>query len=176
MPNPTIRPALAEAYASAPTNKVVLETLQIHCDNPSIVDDLWLVRNREDITATLEEDYSDAVVEQLFKACAFDISLPESGESGLQEIRLRIDNVNQELSDFLRYAAYGEVPILVTYRPYLSTDLSQPQMDPPLRLFLKDVNINMFEVTAKATFSDIVNMPFPNDYYTNDRFPSIADG
>lgn len=169
MPNDTLEQALKEAYASAPSNIAVLETLEIH--HPSVGDVVRLVRNREDITALLETEE-----EVTFEAAAFALSLPAAGENGLQEITVKIDNVDRRVSDFLLTAKDYDTPVRLIYRPYLSNDLSQPQMNPPLELYLTDVNVTVFEVTGKATFADIINKKFPSDYYTRDRFPSLGDG
>ncbi len=62
----------------------------------------------------------------------------------------------------------------VVYRPYLSDDLTQPQMDPPLVLYLKEIQVNTYQVTGRATFMDIVNKRFPSELYTRLRFPSLG--
>jgi hypothetical protein len=46
----------------------------------------------------------------------------------------------------------------------------------PLVLFLSDVSVGIVDVSAKASFADILNCKFPNQYYTNARFPSIYSG
>lgn len=168
MPNSSLEEAIKEAYASAPSNVTVLETLEIR--HPSIGEVVRLVRNREDITATLETEE-----EVVFEGAAFSLSLPAAGENGLQEITVKVDNVDRRVSDFLSTAKDYEEPVRLIYRPYLSSDLSQPQMNPPLELYLTDVNVTVFEVTGKATFADIINKRFPSDYYTRSRFPSLGD-
>lgn len=60
------------------------------------------------------------------------------------------------------------------YRPYLSTDLSVPQMIPPLTLVLSDVQANITKITAKARMMDIGNRSFPNENYTPKRFAGLT--
>lgn len=164
---PSIEDALKEAYASAPSNVAILETLEI--SHPDIEDTIYIVKNREDLTFTLEDDS-----EHLFEGVAFRMTLPATGENGLQDLNISIDNVDRRISDFLETVKQSKEPVMVKYRPYLSTDLTAPQMIPPLTLSLKGASIGTLEVESKASFADIINKKFPNDYYTRKRFPSLG--
>lgn len=166
--NTALTEAIKEAYASAPAGVVYLETLQIH--HPLVAEDKFLVQDRTDKVMTLE----DASV-HTFRACAFRMSLPASGDNGLQELSIAIDNVDQEISDFIDAVKDSLVPVTVTYRPYLSTDLTTPQMDPPLVLSLTDITVSTIEVTGRASFADIINRKFPTDFYSRSRFPGLAN-
>lgn len=159
--------AIKEAYASAPSNDAVFETIQL--SHPSIAEDIFLVRNRTDLELTLET--SETVT---FKACGFGMSLPKKGDSGLQELNLSIDNVDRRISDFLNTAKNFTTKVSVTYRPYLQSDPSQPQMDPPLVLCLSDVKVDLFQCTGKASFADLLNKKYPSQNYTRKKFPSLG--
>jgi len=64
----------------------------------------------------------------------------------------------------------------VYYRPYLATDLTTPQLNPPLLLFLKEISVTAQNgAQGRCTFTDIINKKFPNDYYTRTRFPSLGN-
>ena len=69
------------------------------------------------------------------------------------------------------------VPVKVQYRPYLLEDLTTPQSEKPLTLYLTDVVVTLFEVTGRASFTDFINRPFPRrtETYNRDRFPSLGD-
>lgn len=166
--NTALSEALKEAYASAPSNVAVLETLEI--SHPSIGGTIYIVKNREDLTLTLEDE-SD----HLFEACAFRMSLPASGDSGLQSLTIAIDNVDRRVSDFLNTAKDYQTPVTVKYRPYLSNDYTTPQIETPLVLYLTDISVNVMEVTGKASFADLLNKKFPTELYTRARFPSIGN-
>ncbi len=167
MPSSALSDAIKEAYACAPSNVVVLETIQL--THASIAEDIFLVRNKEDLTLTLEDAST-----QLFEGAGFRLSLPQSGDSGLQELSIGVDNVDRRISDFFNEAKNFQTPVECIYRPYLSNDLTQPQMDPPLVLYLSDVQITVFEVTAKASFADLINKKFPSESYIRSRFPSLG--
>lgn len=166
--NTTLTEAIKEAYASAPSAVVYLETLQL--SHPLVGTDIFLVNDRVGHTMTLE-----TAVPKVFRACAFRMALPASGDGGIQELSLAIDNVGREISDFINTVRDSLSPVSVTYRPYLSTDLTTPQMDPPLVLNLTDIVVTAVEVTGRATFADIINRKFPTDFYTRSRFPGLAN-
>jgi len=73
-----------------------------------------------------------------------------------------------------RSAATSQDKIEVTYRPYLSTDLDGPQMDPPITLILTEVEADVFRVTGRARMLDIGNKAFPAETYTAKRFPGLT--
>lgn len=167
MPNDSLSDAIKEAYALAPSNVAALETLQLY--HPGLGDAIFIVKNRTDLTMKLETGES-----VLFTGCGFSMALPASGDGGVQELTLTIDNVDRRISNFLKAASNFQTPVEVTYRPYLSNDLETPQMNPPLSLYLTDVSVNLFSISGKANFGDLVNKKFPNDYYTRSRFPSLG--
>jgi predicted ATPase len=159
--------AIKEAFAIAPASKVVLHTLEI--SQEGVQPAFYIVKARRNWVARDESG-----VERTFIPVNFDFSLPAATEEGFQSLTLTVDNINRIASDFAETAKDTEVPVLVTYRPYLSDDSSQPQMIPPLVMFFDDVQITEMEVSGRATFMDIVNKKFPSEIYTRERFPSLG--
>lgn len=164
--NPALTDAIKEAYAIAPTTKVIIETLEIR---QAGMDSIYLAQSRTGITA--RDENGD---EHFFEPSGFQMSLPPSNEEGFQSLDIAIDNIGRRVSDFVQAASEVESVVEVVYRPYLSDDLSQPQMDPPLLLYLKDVKITAAQCTGRATFMDLVNKKFPSELYTRDRFPNLG--
>lgn len=159
--------AIKEAYIVAPSNDVVLETLQfIH---PSLAEDIFLVLNREDLVLQIE-----GAVSKTFIGTAFRFTLPAAGDNGIQELTLTMDNVDRRITDFINTVKASAEPVVVKYRPYLSSDYNTPQMDPPLTLNLTGIRLTLLEATGKATFVDIVNRKAPSELYTRARFPSLG--
>lgn len=169
MPDSTLEAALLEAYALAPSNEVVLETLEI--SHPSIPNSVYLVRNYDDFTATLE----DGVTVVTFEKAAFQMALPPANPDGTQDMQLAIANIDRRISDFLNNILGNPSPIKITYRPYLASDPSTPQLNPPLVLSLTDVKIDVATASGRAVFANIPNMKFPSQYYTRARFPALGD-
>ena len=87
---------------------------------------------------------------------------------------ITLDNVTREIVKHLDEASASESSIEVTYRPYLSNDLSGPQMDPPITLVITEVEADVQRVTAKARMADIGNKTFPSRLYTATEFPGLA--
>lgn len=172
MPDSSLSAAIAEAYASAPTDEIIYHTLEFR--HSSFTTPIRVVRDVADLVATLEadapEDPSTAVT---FTAFAFDFSLPDLGQAASPEILISIDNVGREIIGYMDLAAQTSDMIEVTYRPYLSSDLSGPQMNPPLTLVVREVNATVFKVECRATFGDFANRRFPNETYDAQRFPGL---
>lgn len=167
MPNPSLLDAIKEAYTCAPSNQVVLDTLEIR--QTGVQDPIYLVKGKREITAT-DENGND----RTFLPAGFQFTLPPENEEGFRSLNLSIDNVGRAISDFVTLAKSEKVVVEVIYRPYLSDDLTTPQMNPPLVLYLKDIQVTVAQVVGRATFMDIVNKKFPLDLYTRSRFPSLG--
>lgn len=171
--------AIKEAYASAPIDEVILDTLELR--HPSFVDDLGnptavrVVCGYENYSLTLEPNaplQGGQTVE--FIGCPFGFTLPEVGETSVPQLQIRIQNVSREVTKYLELASVSTVAIGVTYRPYLASDPSGPQMDPPYYMTLSKVVADVFQITGTATINDVHNWPFPAEKYTPERFPGLV--
>lgn len=167
MPDASLTAAIEEAYASAPSDEIIYHTLEF--DHPDFSTPIYVVRDRTDLTATLE----DGVTEVTFTAFAFDFHLPPLDQVASPEIVISIDNVGREIVPYLDTAAQSSDLVTVTYRPYLSSDLSAPQQDPLISLVVREITVDVFKVTCRATFGDFANRKFPNDYYDAQRFAGL---
>lgn len=157
--------AIKEAYSICPSEGTLVDTLEIsHPDKDSI----YLVRDQLDFRAKLETgEWVD------FQPLAFDFKLPKSSDTGAQSLDVAIDNTNNHVANYLNSVKSSLKPVTIIYRPYLSSDLSKPQMSPPLTLTLTSAVITVKQVSGRATYADIVNKKFPNDYYTPRRFKNL---
>ena len=173
MPDATLSAAIQEAYACAPAAEVVLHTLELR--HPSFTTPIRVVRDRQDFTAYLEADApEDPGAEVTFVAFAFDFRLPDVDKAAVPEIEIILDNASAEIIGYLDAAAQSADLIEVTYRPYLASDTSGPQIDPPITLVLREVRCDIFRVRARAGFGDLGNKRFPAETYSADRFPGLA--
>ena len=179
MPNPALSEAIQEAYAHAPSDAIILHTLEIrHPDfrdengNPTAI---RVVRDQLDLQARLEADAPmDAGTIVNFVAMGFDLDLPAVDTTPVPEIVVTLDNVSREIVRYLDVAAESQSVIEITYRPYLSNDLEGPQMDPPITLILSEVEADVQRVTARARMMDIGNKAFPSRNYTAKEFPGLT--
>lgn len=173
MPNPALSAAIAEAYASAPTEEVILDTLELR--HPSFTTPIRVVNDHVDLVATLEPGAPvDGGQPVTFSRFAFRFKLPDVGTSGVPEIEIEIDNLAPEIVGYIDAAAQTDDLVEVTYRPFLGSDTSAPQMDPPLTMILHDVEADVFIVRGTAKFGDFGNRRFPNEMYTQQRFPGLT--
>lgn len=178
MPDTTLSAAIKEAYASAPSDDVILHTLEFR--HPAFVDELGnptairVVRDHVPMVATLEASAPlDPGMAVMFLGYSFEFVLPTVEPSASPEMVITIDNVSAEIENNLSLSVASPYMIEVTYRAYLASDLSGPQNDPPMTLTVQRINANDFRVTGRASFGDLANRQFPNDDYTVERFPGL---
>ena len=167
MPEDSLTAAVKEAYASVPKGVVILHTLQL--THEDVAEDIFMVRDRTSLTATLEDMSTET-----FQPIPFRFILPKRDDSGVPDMTIAIDNVEQEASDYLESIKTSRKKLTVIYRPYLSNDLTQPQQNPPLQLTLRDVEVRDSEVVGRATFADVRNKKYIAELYTRLRFPSLG--
>ncbi len=152
---------------------MILHTLEIW--HPTFTEPIRVVRDHADLTARLETGAPrDGALRVSFVALAFDLELPAVDTGPVPEITVTLDNVGQEIIDSLEAAAISQDKIDIIYRPYLSTDLEGPHMDPPIILTLSEVEADTLRVTGRARMGDAGNKSFPSITYTARRFPGLA--
>lgn len=172
--------ALAEAYASAPEDEVVLDTLEFRhetfvdsSNNPYAI---RVVNDHKPLIATLEAgavlNAGEAVT---FSPCYFEFTRPSESDSGsVPEVTVRVSNVARNLTPYLDKAKDTRALLYLTWRQYLLSDLAAPHIDPPLTLTMREVTITMNDVVGNAGFHDLVNRRFPNREYTSLKFPGLT--
>lgn len=161
--------AMAAAYAVAPEDEIILETLQF--DHPSFAQPVRVVNDHQFLTAGLEDD--GGMVE--FVPCFFKFTRPEeSSSSSMPEVNIQVDNVAKILIPFIEQVVQSRIAMSMTWRPYLMSDLSGPHMLPVLTLTLRAIGTDMNSVTATAGFTDLANRKFPGNEYSSRLFPGLT--
>lgn len=176
MPNTALSEALKEAYASADTSVVIVNTLELR--HPAFTTPIRVVADFAPVSAKLETNAPiNGGQTVTFEAFAFEFSLPEVIERGIPEMGIRIDNVSREIMRNIELAIPQPDKLEVTYRAYLSNSLTLgPQNDPPLHLTITSIEADAMSITAKASIADFVNKKFPSKDYDERQFPGlIAD-
>lgn len=172
MPNDALSQAIKEAYASAPTEEVILHTLEVR--HASFTQPIRVVRDNQDLRACLEQSAPLNPSEWVdFVAFSFDFVPPPSSPQANPEVTIAVDNVSREIGLALDAAIDSTTPIEITYRPYLASDLSAPEMNPPLHMTVLSGQINALRATLRAGFADFSNQRFPSELYTAARFPGL---
>lgn len=167
MPDTTLSQAIKEAYASAPSDVVVYHTLEIN--HPAFDQPIYVVRDWQDLNAQLEDG-----TPVTFLRFAFNLVKPEVSSTGVPQCTIEIDNCSREILANVQLAMGSTSLITVTYREYISTDLSGPQNDPPMTMVLSNITADVFKIRATASFGDLNNKRFPNEEYTAERFPGLV--
>lgn len=165
--NPALDSVIREAYALAPATVSYIHTLEL--SHESLPQPLRLVQGY--LHRTLGTEAGMVV----FRACPFTFTLPAVNDGGLTELNLAIDNVDRAASDFCEAAMALPTPVVIKYRPYMSTDLTQSRMDPPLTLYLLNVQISATQVQGRAVPVDFLNLRFPSEEYTRAIFPHLGN-
>jgi hypothetical protein len=113
--------AIQEAYADPEVDDDVFDTLEL--DHPTFATPIRIVANAEnDMTLPLEGGRGNV----LFQACGVSIGLLGFDDDGPTTGELRIDNVSRKLQPYLKQAVQAGHSMTVTYRGYVTSDLSQP--------------------------------------------------
>ena len=177
--NSNITDAIKEAYASAPTDEIIFDTLELRHD--SFKDEnndpfaLRFIRDFEDRLLTLEASAPLNGGEEVnFIACAFDVIPPPEEDAPTPELTITLDNIGRPLTEHIDNAVISENQIEVTYRPYLSSDSSKPQQIIPVTFIVKRISVNLQKVTVTCSPKRIGERPFPSKEYTIDEFISLA--
>lgn len=163
--------ALREVATQSPSNVAMLDTLSFSHPLAGVFN---LVDDRKDLIASFTSG-GDLVT---YTASSFAFSLPDSSGEGVQNLKLTVPNANGEASKWLdQIPIDNEVPIEVIYRVYLTDKPSDygPLNDPPIKMFIRDIQIDVFSVSAVAVFKSIVNKKYPSEYYTLEKFPTLGN-
>lgn len=179
MTDTSLSEALKEAYASAPSEIIILHTLELR--HSAFIDEngkpvaIRVVRDNINHICQLEESAPlNAGQEVEFVAMAFDLELPPVEAIPVPEITLTLDNVSTELIEYLDKAIETQDMIEMTYRPYLSNDLSCPQMNPPITLVITEITVDISKISATARMMDIGNKSFPAENYTVKKYLGLS--
>ena len=173
MTDTTLSQALREAYASAPANIVIYHTLELR--HPAFSTPIRVVRDYVDLAARLESSATvDAGALVTFTRFAFDFTKPEVSSVGVPQITITMDNVDRAIVANIEAALTTTDLVQVTYREYISSDLSGPQNNPPISMTIMSVTADVFKVTAVAGFPNLMNRRFPSQEYSTEVFPGLA--
>lgn len=176
--------ALAEAYSSAPVDKLVLHTLEfIH---PAIVDEEGeptAIRVVSDagidlggglrgyelpLEATAQLNAGEDVI---YLATSFDISFPVLDANTTPELTIKVDNAASLLMPHLDAIVGIKADLIVNYRAYFSDSTEPEHIIRGLRC--TDTEANQLVVQAKASFVDLLNRSFPSKVYSISDFPAL---
>lgn len=153
---------LAEVYASAPADQILIETIEL---NIAGTDPLRFVAAYEDMQLGVDGKMVT------FKETAMQPTLPKMDNTGNQSIAIDFGAdpvVAQEAFEAIQ-AANGKASII--YRSYLSSDASTPAQT--ITMSLIDLSINGMNVTVHGGYFDLLGVQWPRLVYTTTNAPGI---
>jgi len=153
---------LNRLYASS-GEEVIIETLQINVGNNVY----YLCKGYEDITAVTEN--GDAVT---FQACAIDIALPARNSDGTQDLQFAICNIDGVVSTAIRDALANIQGASLTYRNFISTDLTAPA-SVPYTLAIKTGSWTATVAQITAGYMNVLDTAWPRYRYTLPDYPGL---
>ncbi|AJF73529.1 ArsR family transcriptional regulator [Raoultella ornithinolytica] len=153
---------LNRLYASS-GSEVIIETLQINIGSTVY----FFCKGYEDITATVEN--GDVLT---FSAAGIDIALPARNSDGTQDLQFAISNIDGEVSTAIRKALENLEIGSLTYRQYVSTDLSAPATV-PYTLAIKSGSWTATQAQITAGYMNVLDTAWPRFRYTLNEFPGL---
>lgn len=151
---------LAQFYASAPSQYVQVNTLEILC---SAFDPIRICDQFEDLEATTEASETF-----LFEASAFAFSLPRKDDSATQTLRFAVQNVTGRAQRSVTQAIDDGADVRVIYRTYLYPDMSEPA-EPPIKLTIVGAEFDGTTAQFQAAHMDVINYAWPRARYNVDE-------
>lgn len=188
-PDPLLSEALSEAYASAPADRMVFDTLSITFEgmvdgNGDPTEAYFYLGTEGDRRADnqvplkdfkIEDDAEIAAGETVeFVALPFDVQLPDVTSDGDAKGKLVLDGVSKEVSSRLLFAINAGGGVRVTYRAYLEGS----ETDGPEKIIkfdLGNVSINSTTVSGDIVVPNRAQRRFPRELYDRIRFPSLGN-
>jgi len=151
-------------YASAPSDKVILATMEILVPD---YDPIRVVAAYEDLTATLET--GETVT---FQAGPFEYREPSKDTRGQQTLTFSIANVMGKAQEAVELALEADKEVPVNYRVFLSNDLTAPAKT-PIKMTLRGGTFEGIMAQIEAGYYDLLNTLWPRLRYTADIAPGL---
>ena len=144
-------------------SEIIYGTIQIDIGASSF----YLVKGYDDLLCTLETGEKVK-----FLASAIDFALPARNKDGTQDLKIAIGNIYGEVSALIRSSLNNLESATVTYRNYISTDLTAPASK-PFKLSIKHGFWTSKDVQITAGYFNILDTAFPRARYTLNDFPAL---
>lgn len=173
--------AWAEAQASVPANIVELFTVELI--HPSFRDafgaqtSVRAVRDTQDHVLLLEDSAPlNPGASVTFTAIPFDVPWPEVEDGRVPELKIRIDNVGQELAPYLDAAVLVQAPITVIFRIHLWDEAAgtTTQGIDPITFQMRSVTVSDTYVEGTASPADLANLQFLRVVYDVLNYPTLS--
>ena len=171
--------AIREVGTLNTNDLAIIETLTISHPN---VGGINLVNDREPFVGRSAPTSDNLIYCQ---PSTFSLKLPESSKDGTQFMSIAFSNIDGEGTKFLdKVPIESPTPIEIVHRIYLPPNdeynssyqgIPSPQLDPPLKMQVINVEVTPFQINLKAAFKSLINAKYPNKLYSLDEFPALGN-
>ena len=153
---------LSVVYASAPTNELIIPTLEIQ------LPERW-VR----ICASFEDQLLGVNGEMVwFEAGSLSITLPSKNSTSVQTLTFGVPAIDGAIQRYVDEALEADLEVKLIYREYLESDKSAPSRAPTV-MTIRGGIFEDVEAQFEAGYYDILNTAWPRPRYTADTAPGI---
>jgi hypothetical protein len=157
---------LAEVNAGANEGlDEIIRTLELTC--PAWDAPVYICTGFEDITAVTEDNRT-----LTFIGANIDIALASKNNKGNQTLAFAVDNTTGEVTQRVDQAIDGNARVTVTYRTYLSGNLTAPA-ERPYVLSLLSGEIQGVEAQLQTGFFNMIGVAWPRELYTVNEYPAL---
>jgi len=164
-----ISPDLRRIYASAPSDRRSIQTLELW--HPLFPQRYFLTNDVQMWQFLLTAASTSPTP---FLPVPFYVRQPTSDGKGQQDMEIQIDNVGREAMDAIEAASHNpNINITATLRLYVDQHNTPPQNEPPMMLTMQSITITAGAIVGTATRADVLNRPFPTELYRTDTFPGL---
>ncbi|CTQ11386.1 DUF1833 family protein [Klebsiella variicola] len=153
---------LERLYASS-GSEVIHDTLQITAGDQNY----WLTRGYDDTTVTLDNGQTAT-----FEACAIEIALPARNADGTQDLKFSVSNIDGVVSAAIDSILDDLKSATLTFRRYVSTDLSAPAAA-PYTLDIKNGTWTPSAVQITAGYMNVLKTAWPRNRYNLVDHPGL---
>jgi len=109
-----------------------------------------------------------------FLSIPFRLKLPDRDAGGAQELEIVMSNISRTFVDELeRSNTLPAENIACTMRVYRNLMDSEPEIDPPMRLYISSVMVEADAIVATASRYDVLNRSFPSRVFSQYEFPGL---
>lgn len=150
---------LKVAYASAPTDSLILRSFRIHGDG---IAPLNLVHD------FVEQTLGGV----LHEPCQLSYKLPAKDASGQQKINFAIGMVDSRAQKIIQAAIAADTVVYLTYTEYLEADKSLPART-PITMTIVGGECSALSVQIEAQYFDMLNFAWPRERYTVEKAPGV---
>ncbi len=133
-----------QALNSVNSCEIIVTALEI--TSPKLASPIRITNGGEDVVSN-----GDTYI-----FCPYEITMPDDVDSQLPKSRLRIANIGRDIIRWIDQSQGGE-DVQVRLLMFLKSDPNKYELD--ICLFMDDISISTYEITASLGYNDILNKP-----------------